>query len=43
MGEVSFGSIHYHSLFWIGLALLAVTFILNIIAQRVLVRYGMMK
>jgi len=43
MGEVSFGSIHYHSLFWIGLVLLAVTFILNIIAQRVLVRYGMMK
>lgn len=43
MGEVSFGSIHYQSLFWIGLVLLVVTFILNIIAQRVLVRYGMMK
>ncbi|MCX5869352.1 MAG: phosphate ABC transporter permease subunit PstC [Deltaproteobacteria bacterium] len=43
MGEVSFGSIHYQALFWIGLVLLAVTFILNIIAQRVLVRYGMMK
>lgn len=43
MGEVSFGSIHYQSLFWIGLVLLAVTFILNIIAQRVLIRYGMMK
>jgi len=43
MGEVSFGSIHYQALFWIGLVLLAVTFVLNIIAQRVLVRYGMMK
>jgi len=43
MGEVSFGSIHYQSLFWIGLVLLVVTFVLNIIAQRVLVRYGMMK
>ncbi len=43
MGEVSFGSIHYQSLFWIGLALLVVTFVLNVIAQRVLVRYGMMK
>ncbi|MDO8945985.1 MAG: phosphate ABC transporter permease subunit PstC [Desulfocapsaceae bacterium] len=43
MGEVSFGSVHYQALFWIGLVLLAVTFVLNVIAQRVLVRYGMMK
>jgi phosphate transport system permease protein len=43
MGEVSFGSIHYQALFWIGLALLAVTFALNVVAQRVLARYGMMK
>jgi phosphate transport system permease protein len=43
MGEVSFGSLHYQALFWIGLVLLAVTFVLNVIAQRVLVRYGMMK
>ncbi|MDD3814805.1 MAG: phosphate ABC transporter permease subunit PstC [Desulfocapsaceae bacterium] len=43
MGEVSFGSMHYQALFWIGLVLLAVTFVLNVIAQRVLVRYGMMK
>lgn len=43
MGEVSFGSLHYQALFWIGLVLLAVTFLLNVIAQRVLVRYGMMK
>jgi len=43
MGEVSFGSLHYQGLFWIGLVLLAVTFLLNVVAQRVLVRYGMMK
>lgn len=43
MGEVPFGSIHYQALFWIGIILLVVTFILNIIAQRVLKKYGMMK
>lgn len=39
MGEVSFGSTHYQALFWIGLVLLAATFLLNWIAQRVLRRY----
>jgi len=43
MGEVPFGSVHYQSLFWIGIILLFITFILNIIAQRVLKKYGMMK
>lgn len=39
MGEVSFGSTHYQALFWIGLVLLASTFLLNWIAQRVLRKY----
>jgi len=43
MGEVPFGSVHYQALFWIGIILLVITFILNIIAQRVLKKYGMMK
>jgi len=43
MGEVPFGSVHYQALFWIGIVLLFITFILNIIAQRVLKKYGMMK
>lgn len=43
MGEVPFGSIHYQALFWIGIILLVITFFLNIIAQRVLKKYGMMK
>lgn len=43
MGEVPFGSVHYQALFWIGLVLLAVTFVLNVIAQRVLKKYGMMQ
>jgi phosphate transport system permease protein len=36
MGEVAFGSVHYAALFCIGLILLAATFGLNLIAQRVL-------
>jgi len=36
MGEVTYGSAHYQALFWIGILLLAATFILNIVAQRVL-------
>lgn len=36
MGEVTHGSAHYQALFWIGLVLLAATFVLNIIAQGVL-------
>jgi phosphate transport system permease protein len=43
MGEVPFGSVHYQALFWIGIILLAITFALNIVAQRVLKKYGMMK
>jgi len=36
MGEVSSGSDHYHALFFIGVLLLTVTFMLNLVAQRVL-------
>ncbi len=43
MGEVPFGSSHYQALFCIGLVLLAITFMLNVIAQWVLKKYGMMK
>lgn len=42
MGEVSFGSVHYSALFWVGIVLLLITFGLNVIAQRVLKKYGMM-
>lgn len=41
MGEVAFGSRHYQALFWVGLVLLAVTFCLNVIAQKVLKKYQM--
>ncbi len=43
MGEVPFGGTHYQALFWIGIVLLFVTFLLNILAQRVLKKYGMMQ
>ncbi len=39
MGEVPFGSDHYHALFVIGVVLLLMTFSLNMIAQRVLKKY----
>jgi len=39
MGEVPFGSAHYHALFCVGVALLLMTFGLNMIAQRVLKKY----
>ena len=39
MGEVPFGSDHYHALFVIGVVLLIMTFGLNMIAQRVLKKY----
>lgn len=39
MGEVPFGSDHYHALFVIGVVLLFMTFGLNMIAQRVLKKY----
>lgn len=41
MGEVAFGSAHYRALFWVGLVLLLFTFVLNMIAQRVLRKYRM--
>lgn len=40
MGEVTFGSAHYQALFWVGIALLLVTFAFNLIALRVLKTYG---
>jgi len=40
MGEVPFGSEHYRALFWVGIVLLVATFLLNVVAQRVLRRYG---
>lgn len=36
MGEVAFGSTHYHALFFVGLVLLLITFLLNSISQFVL-------
>jgi phosphate transport system permease protein len=39
MGEVPFGSDHYHALFVVGVALLLMTFGLNMIAQKVLKKY----
>lgn len=39
MGEVIFGSTHYQALFCIGIILLLATFILNLVAQRVLKNY----
>lgn len=41
MGEVPFGSDHYRALFCIGFVLLVATFLLNIVAQRVLKKYRM--
>lgn len=39
MGEVAFGSHHYRALFWVALILLAITFALNILAQKALSKY----
>jgi phosphate transport system permease protein len=41
MGEVAFGSHHYRALFCVGIVLLLATFGLNVIAQKVLKKYGM--
>ncbi len=41
MGEVAFGSDHYIALFCVGIVLLLATFVLNMVAQRVLKRYRM--
>ncbi len=43
MGEVPFGSIHYSALFCVGVTLMLITFGLNMVAQQVLKKYGMMK
>jgi phosphate transport system permease protein len=39
MGEVTTGSPHYQALFWVGIALLVVTFCINLVALRVLKSY----
>lgn len=41
MGEVAFGSKHYMALFWVGIILLIITFLLNVLAQKVLKKYSM--
>ncbi|HEY3250529.1 MAG TPA: phosphate ABC transporter permease subunit PstC, partial [Ignavibacteria bacterium] len=41
MGEVTFGSAHYSALFWVGIVLMLMTFLLNLVSYRVLKRYGM--
>lgn len=40
MGEVTFGSPHYSALFWVGLVLMVMTFLLNLVSYKVLRRYG---
>lgn len=40
MGEVPFGSTHYHALFCVGLVLLLSTFLLNVAALRLFKRFG---
>ena len=39
LGEVPFGSQHYQALFWVGIVLLLATFMLNLVAMRVLKKY----
>jgi phosphate transport system permease protein len=39
MGEVPFGSDHYRALFWVGLVLLSMTFVLVLVSHRVLKKY----
>jgi phosphate transport system permease protein len=41
MGEVTFGSAHYSALFWVGIVLMIMTFLLNLISFRVLKKYGL--
>lgn len=41
MGEVTIGSHHYMALFWVGIVLMLMTFLLNLISYRVLKKYGM--
>ncbi|MFC1584755.1 phosphate ABC transporter permease subunit PstC [Fibrobacterota bacterium] len=39
MGEVPFGSTHYGALFWVGIVLLLITFVLVYLSHRVLKKY----
>ncbi len=39
MGEVPMGSIHYHSLFFVGLVLFIITFVINLLADIIFQRY----
>jgi len=39
MGEVTFGSAHFHALFAVGLVLLVITFFVNIVAEALLSRF----
>jgi phosphate transport system permease protein len=41
MGEVTIGGHHYMALFWVGIVLMILTFILNMISYRVYKKYGM--
>lgn len=41
MGEVTFGSEHYAALFWVGIVLMLMTFLLNLVSYKVLKKYGM--
>jgi phosphate transport system permease protein len=40
MGEVVYGSLHYHALFAVGLLLFVVTFGINLVVDRVVQRSG---
>jgi len=40
MGEVAFGSVHYHALFMVGVVLLVLTFLLNVAALYLFRSYG---
>lgn len=40
MGEVTIGSHHYRALFWIGIILMLMTFILNMVSYKVFRKYG---
>lgn len=41
MGEVTIGSHHYMALFWVGIVLMLMTFLLNLISYKVLKKYGL--
>lgn len=41
MGEVTIGSHHYMALFWVGIVLMLMTFLLNLVSYKVLKKYGL--